>query len=340
MYQLGPPNLPGAGRSEIRVYPAQVGQSGGAGGHSGGAVPLLAIALAALLWAVAATVARDLFDAGVPPIQLVEARSVISALGLALIPAAWRSGRGKTSSPGWAVIALGISIALVNATYYIAIARLAVAVAIVLQYLGPGMVVAWTAFTRRRRPSTEVLIAVLAAFTGVVFVSEIPAGDLGAIDLIGLAAGLASAVFFAAYTLQSERAAAGFGPIGAVFRAFAAASVLWVIYQAPQGWPVALLEPRNVGKVLFVSIAGTLMPFLLYVWAVGHIRSERAVIAATLEPLFAGIVAWLWLDQILSLAQIFGGVLILSAVLWLQLRGRREEATGEGEPTPIAPPPG
>jgi len=339
MYQLGPPN-PGARRAEERrVYPAQVGQHEATGRHSGGVVPLLAVALAALLWAVAATVARDLFDAGVPPIQLVEARAVISALGLALIPAAWRATGTREAAPTWIVLALGASIALVNAAYYTAIARLAVAVAIVLQYLGPGMVVAWTAFTRRRRPPTAVLIPVLLAFAGVVFVSEVPGGELGTIDVIGLGAGLASAVFFAAYTMQSERAAARFGSVGAVFRAFAAASVIWVVYQVPQGWPQALFASENIAKVLFVGIAGTLMPFLLYVWAVGRLRSERAVIAATLEPLFAGIVAWLWLDQLLSLLQIVGGVLILAAVLWLQLSGRPEVSTSEETMRP-APPPG
>lgn len=340
MYQLGPPNLGVRREAEKRVYPAQVGQREQAGRHSGGLIPLLAIALAALLWAVAAAVARDLFDAGVPPIQLVEARAVLSALGLALIPAAWRSTGSRSAAPGWIVVALGASIALVNAAYYTAIARLAVAVAIVLQYLGPGMVVAWTAFTTRRRPSTEVSIAVLFAFVGVVFVSEVPAGDLGTIDVIGLAAGLASAVFFAAYTLQSERAAARFGPIGAVFRAFAAASVLWIAFQAPQGWPSALSDPDNVGKVFFVGLAGTLLPFLLYVWAVERIRSERAVIAATLEPLFAGIVAWLWLGQVLSLMQILGGVLILSAVLWLQLRARADDPAPEETTMRLNPPPG
>ena len=299
-----------------------MGQRGQAETHSGGLIPLLAIALAALLWAIAATVARDLFDDGVPPIQLVQARAVVSALGLALIPAAWRARGRRDSAPGWIVVALGASIALVNAAYYTAISRLAVAVAIVLQYLGPGMVVAWTAVTSRRRPSTEVLLAVVLAFTGVVLVSEVLGGELGSVDLLGLGAGLASAVFFAAYTLQSERAAARYGPIGAVFRAFAAASLLWVIYQAPQGWPRPLFESENVAKVLFVGLVGTLMPFLLYVWAVGRLRSERAVIAATLEPLFAGIVAWLWLGQVLSFMQIVGGVLILGAVLWLQLRSQ------------------
>lgn len=300
---------------------------------------MLAVAGAALLWAVAATVARDLFDAGVPPIQLVQARAVLSALGLALIPAAWASRGDRTAAPGWIVIALGVSIALVNAAYYTAISRLAVAVAIVLQYLGPGMVVAWTAFTTRKRPSADVLVAVAVAFVGVVFVSQLPAGEIGGVDLIGLGAGLASAVFFAAYTLQSERATARYGPIGAVFRAFAAASVLWVIYQAPQGWPAPLFEPANIGKVIFVGLAGTLAPFLLYVWAVGKLRSERAVIAATLEPLFAGVVAWLWLDQILSPSQVAGGVAILAAVLWLQLH-RPSVEDNPTAPRPLNPPPG
>jgi drug/metabolite transporter (DMT)-like permease len=316
-----------------------VGQQEGAETNSGPLVPLLAIALAALLWAVAATVARDLFDAGVPPIQLVEARAVLSALGLALIPAAWRSTGARSAAPGWIVVSLGASIALVNAAYYTAISRLAVAVAIVLQYLGPGMVVAWLAFRRKERPPTEIVVAVVLAFAGVVFVSEVPAGDLGSIDAIGLLAGLASAVLFAAYTMQSERAAARFGPIGAVFRAFAAAALLWVVYQLPQGWPSALFESANIGKVLFVGLAGTLAPFLLYVWAVGRIRSERAVIAATLEPLFAGFVAWLWLGQVLSLMQVLGGALILAAVMWLQLRAAAAESPA-AEATRSVPPPG
>lgn len=313
-----------------------MGQQAAETSHSAGHLPLAAIALAALLWAIAATVARDLFDSGVPPIQLVEARAVLSAAGLALLPAAWR-GRARGRGDFRWVVALGVSIALVNAAYYSAIARLAVAVAIVLQYLGPGIVVAWSALARRRRPSTDVLIAVTVAFLGIVLVSELPAGDLGAIDAIGILAGLASAALFAAYTVQSERAAGIYGPVGALLRAFASASLLWIVYQAPQGWPTALFDPDNIGKVLFVGFAGTLVPFLLYIWAVERIRSERAVIAATLEPLFAGIVAWGWLGQVLSLLQIAGGTLILGAVVSLQLGARRvAHATAK----PAAPPPG
>lgn len=294
---------------------------GRGGGHSAALVPTLAIALAALLWAVAAVLARELFDAGVPPIQLVEARAFVSAAGLALLPAAWRTrGRSGGRRTVLIVVALGVSIALVNAAYYAAIARLAVAVAIVLQYLGPAFVVAWIALRDRRLPSVATVAALGVAFTGVVLVSELPSGDFGSVNGLGLAAGLASALFFAAYTLQSERAAAHYGPIGALFRAFAAASVLWIVYQAPQGLPRELFEPDNFPKVVFVGLVGTLAPFLLYIWAIQRLHAERAVITATLEPFFAGLVAWVWLDQVLSAMQVVGAALILAGVVWVQIR--------------------
>lgn len=265
--------------------------------------------------------ARELFDAGVPPIQLVEARAFVSAAGLAMLPAAWRRRTGGTDRrTALVVIGLGVSIALVNAAYYAAIARLAVAVAIVLQYLGPAFVVAWIALRDRKMPSRATLVALVVAFAGVVLVSELPSGDIGAVDGIGLGAGLASALFFAAYTLQSERAAEHYGSVGALFRAFAAASVLWIAYQAPQGLPHELFAPDNFPKVIFVGLVGTLAPFLLYIWAVGRLQAERAVITATLEPFFAGLVAWLWLDQVLSTLQFVGAGFILAGVVWVQIR--------------------
>lgn len=280
-------------------------------------LPLGAVALAALLWALSATAARSLFDAGVTPIELVEARAVLAAAGLCLVPGAWARPRHPRASM---VVWLGVAIALVNATYYLAIARLAVAVAIVLQYTGPAVVVGWTSLVERKKPSREVLVALVLAFTGVVLVSEVLSGPLEDLNLPGIAFGLGAAVMFATYTLQSEKAQVVYGPLGALRRAFLVASAFWIVVQIPSGFPDALFERSNLAGVLFVGLGGTLAPFILYIWAVGRMRSERAVIAATLEPLFAGLVAWVWLDQVLSVLQIAGGALILAGVVVLQTR--------------------
>ena len=291
---------------------------------SGALIGLAAVAAAATLWAIAAATARTLFDDGVEPLELVQARAYISAVGLALVPAAWRKPKVPRART---VIALGLAIALVNGFYYLAIQRLDVAVALVLQYTGPAVVVAWVAFTTRKRPAPEILIALGATFAGVVLVSELLAGDIGSLSLIGIAFGLGSAVMFATYTLVSERASEFYGVLGALFRGFCAASVLWLAFQIPQGFPQALTDGDNVARVIFVGVAGTLAPFFLYLWGVERIRAERAVIAATLEPVVAGVVAWVWLGQFLSLMQLIGGTIIVVAVASLQIK--RKEAVPE-----------
>jgi drug/metabolite transporter (DMT)-like permease len=293
----------------------------------GPALGIAAIGAAAALWAIAAAVASDLFDEGVPPVELAEARSVIAALGFVVLaairhPPATRRDRARRVHP-LHLIALGLSIALVNAAYYLAIDRLPVAIAIVLQYTAPAMVVAYTAVVSRRTPSKEIVIAVVAAVVGVVLVAEVPGGDLGTLDTLGIAFGLCSAVLFATYTLLSEPAGKMWGPIEAMRRAFIVASVAWVLFQIPRGWPQELFDLDNLAQVIYVGLFGTLAPFLLYVWAIGIVRPDRATIAATLEPVLAAVVAWVWLGQDLSLMQIAGGVLVIAAVALLQLRGTR-----------------
>jgi DME family drug/metabolite transporter len=285
-----------------------------------------AIALAAAGWAGAAIVARDLFAAGVSPLQLAGARSVIAAAGLSVLHLRSPERGSRFLSPP--VVALGLAIALVNAAYYLAIDRLPVAVAIVLQYTAPALVVVWAAVVRRRMPAPEVLLALAAATTGVVLIVELIGGDVGRLDGAGVLFGFASAGLFAAYSVLSEKAGVAYGAVGAIFRAFLVASVFWVVWHIPFGWPAALFEPANVPDILFIGIAGTLVPFLLFVWAVRRVRAERASIAATLEPVLAALAAWIWLDQALSGMQIAGGLLVVAGVVTLQTRRRPELCAG------------
>lgn len=278
---------------------------------------LAAIGLAAVLWALAAVVARGLFDRGIEPLELAEARSIIALVGLALIPAARAPARHKMVG---AVIVLGCSIALVNAVYYLALDRLDVAVALVLQYTAPALVVAWVAIAARALPRPEVIAAVAVTFAGVVLLSGLLGSDVGEVNGLGIAFGLASAVMFATYTLVSEKAGEAYGVLGALARGFLAASVMWIAFQIPRGWPAELFESRNILGVVFVGVGGTLAPFILYLWGVQRVRAERAAIAATLEPIAGAVIAWVLLEQALTGVQVLGGLLCLGAVVALQLR--------------------
>ena len=283
----------------------------------------LAVAGAAVLWAVAATVAKSLFEDGVEPLELTQARAYLSLLAFACLRPWRRPAKGKVSP--WLIVALGLAITLVNAVYYIAIERLDVAIAIVVQYTAPALVVAWVAIGRRKMPAPNILIALLSAVVGVLLVVRPGSGSLADVDSVGLLAAAASAFLFAAYTLLSERAEAAYGPEGAMFRAFFVASIFWIVFQSLQGWPSALVDPDNVLRVVFVGLAGTFAPFFLYVWGLKKVRSERAVIAASLEPVAAALIAWVWLNESLGAVQIVGGVLVLAALALLQERRRPPE---------------
>jgi drug/metabolite transporter, DME family len=278
-----------------------------------------AIALAATLWALGAVVAASLFDDGVRPLELAEARSVVAALGLAVTRASWRPPIERPSSAvRRSLVVLGVCIGLVNAVYYVAIDRLPVAVALVLQYTAPAMVVVYTAARLRRRPGNEVVVAVLLALAGVALVSGVVGTDLGSVDALGVTMGLASAVLFASYTLVGENVTRTYGPLGAMFRAFSIAGSLWICWQVFNGFPHELFDLANLPRVILIGLGATLAPFLLYLWGVERVKAERAAIAATLEPVLGAVVAWILLDQSLGALQTVGGVLVIAAVILIQ----------------------
>lgn len=272
------------------------------------------------MWAIGAVVARHLFDEGVRAVELTEARAVLAAAGFALIPASWRR---PDVAQLRLVIPLGIALGLVNATYYVAVSRIPVAAALVIQYTAPALIVAWLAIGSRRAPSRDVLAAVVAALVGVIMVVDLPGSVAGRVEGLGVAVAVASAFFFASYTVLAEKAAALYGATGAMFRGFVVAAVMWTLYQAPRGVPHTLFERSNLPEVVYAGLAGTLLPFLLYAWGVRRVGAARASIVATLEPVIAAVVAWAWLDQSLTALQVAGGLLVIGAVVSLQVRRRR-----------------
>ena len=169
---------------------------------------------------------------------------------------------------------------------------------------------------------------------GAVLVSRALEG-LGALELPGLAAGLASAVLFAAYLLAAERAGRrGVEPATTLVWGFLVAVAIWAVAVPWWSWPVATLaDPAVAAAVLGVGLVGTLLPFALAVGAVRVISAATAGIAATAEPVFAAGFAWLLLGQHLTPAQLAGGALVVAGVVLAQLAAAR----GDARAGPVSP---
>ena len=306
---------------------------------------LAAVVLAAATWSLGTVGAGELLSRGVAPPELAQSRVGLPAVGFGLVhllttrrrpPRGDDRVRASASTPAggdhrvsvsrWHLVGFATALGLVMVLILLAIGRLGVAVGTVLHYLAPLLVVVWSAAVARKRPSAAVLGSAAASVLGVVMVSGALTGGVAGIDPLGVAFGLASAACFATYTVLGETVMAAYGPVHALLRGFGLAAVGWLLYQVARGWPAPLFEAGNVWLVLFVGVVGTWLPFLLFLWGVQRVRAQRAAIAATLEPVISGVIAWGVLGQALMPLQIAGAAVILTAVASLQVLAAGQDA--------------
>jgi drug/metabolite transporter (DMT)-like permease len=72
-------------------------------------------------------------------------------------------------------------------------------------------------------------------------------------------------------------------------------------------------------------VGGAILPFGLYYEGINRIRSTRASITSTLEPIMAGVFSFVFLGEVLEPLQILGGVLALAAIVLLHIRQEYDE---------------
>jgi drug/metabolite transporter (DMT)-like permease len=279
----------------------------------------LLAATAAALFALNGILARFLLDDGVSATHLSQLRSAVSFVLLAGALALANPQRLRVATADVPRLAwLGIAgLALVHATYFLAIERIPISVALVVQYLGPLLVLLWLRFVHHRTLRASLWGAVALSIVGSALVVEVY--DAGALDGAGLVAAFAAAVTFAIYLVGSERAGGRYGAFTSSAWAFGFASLFWLVVRPPWTFPYEQFTTlEHVALGLGVALLGTLVPFLLLVSSLRHLAAPRVAVVATLEPVIATVLAWIVHDEALGAAQIAGGLLVVAAVAWVQ----------------------
>lgn len=277
----------------------------------------LLVATGAAMFALGGNLARYMLDDGVSATRLSQLRSAGSLLLLVLALAATRPQLMRVRRADLPRLAfLGIcGLALVHATYYAAIDRLEIGVALVIQYMAPLLLLLWLRFRHGRQLAASLWGAVALSIAGCALV--VRAYDPGSLDGLGILYAAGAAVTFAIYMVASERAGHRHEPVTTLVWAFAFASLFWAVTQPWWDFPFSRLD-LLLG--LGVIVVGTLLPFICVVAALRHLPAARAAVAATLEPVLAAIFAWWLHDEHLAAVQLAGGALVLGAVLWVQAR--------------------
>jgi drug/metabolite transporter (DMT)-like permease len=277
---------------------------------------------AAVFWGGSATAAKLLLSSGIDVVMMVQVRVTVSAVLMCAWLAVMRPGYLRVERRDlWRFAMLGIlGVAGANVTYYTVIGEATVATAILLQYLAPVVVMAYTVATREEHLSTVKVIAAGLALAGCML--AVGAFDPGALTLTPLAAvaGAGSILTFAFLTVAPRRLLRSYSSWTTTLYAILFASAFWLVINPP--WRVVERELSGTSWAALAALAvfSILLPHSLFFAGLRHVVPSRALIISTLEPVVAIGSAAVVAGERLRAAQLVGAVCVLSAIVLLNIR--------------------
>ncbi|MFJ9642353.1 EamA family transporter [Streptomyces sp. NPDC004244] len=294
--------------------------------------------------------AKPLIEAGLDPLHMVWLR--VGGAALVLSPLAWRHRALVRRKPlllaGFGIVA----VAGVQAFYFASLSRIPVGVALLLEYLGPALLLGWIRFVQRKPVTRAAAAGAAVAVVGLASVVEVWAGLK--LDALGVLLGLCAACCQAFYFVFADQGADGEDapdPIGVIAYGMLVGALVMTAIARPWeiDWQVlggeALMGDTPVPAPLllaWVVLVATVFAYLTGVVSVRSLSPQVAAVVAFLEAVVATVFAWILLGEHLSTPQVIGGALVLGGAFIAQTarpaptpaEGRADEAE-ELVPVPV-----
>ncbi|MEV6205937.1 EamA family transporter [Kitasatospora sp. NPDC051914] len=284
-----------------------------------GSLGLSLALLSAFAFGGSGTAAKPLIEAGLSPLHVVWLR--VAGAALVLLPLAYRHRAALRQRPGLLVGFGLLAVAGVQACYFAAISRIPVGVALLIEYLGPPLLLAYVRFVQRKPVSRAAAIGAAVAVTGLACVVEVWNG-LG-FDALGVLFALGAACCQVGYFVLADAGRRGERPIDPIavsaFGLLIGAVVLtaftrpWEADWSLLGGSVSM-NGHSLPALLpaaWMVLVATVLAYLTGVVAVQHLSPPVAGVVANLEAVVATVLAWVLLGEHLGTPQLLGGLLVL-----------------------------
>jgi drug/metabolite transporter (DMT)-like permease len=287
----------------------------------------LALILAAVMFASNGVAAKLLLTESISAWRLAQARSIATFLILAIY-VAWKAPKtfkikGRELPR---LILLGIiGIAAVQGLYFLAISRLPVGIALLIEFTSPVWIVLYLRFVRKKQVPKEMWLALFLALFGLAFVAQVWEGLT--LDGIGLIAAIAAAFAVAFFFLAGENMTNTRDNQSGTMWAFGFAALAWSVILPIWNFPVGVLTnslplagPLSSYSapgwliILYVVVIGTVFPYLFVINGLKNLKASTTSAFGMLEPIFAGIFAWTWFNESLNLIQLIGCAIVIAGI--------------------------
>ena len=293
---------------------------------------LALVVVGAVLFVQNAGVSRVALRAGVDPASLTSIRVTGTVLVLLVVAAVFRRDALRPPRGRLAVLIVAhglFGVAALQWTYFVAIDRLPVGMALLLEYQAPLLVALWARFVQREQVRRRLWLGLALAWGGLAAATGIWRGL--EVDAVGIAAGLGAAVCFAAYFLIGEHGVGLLDPLRVILWSFLCAAVALNVVHPVTSLPVGLLDDRvsllgRLGEhtapvwtvLVWIIVVGTVFPFGVELVALRHLRATTVTMVAMLEPIGVSALGWVWFAESLDAVALVGGVAVVAGIVLAQ----------------------
>jgi len=215
--------------------------------------------------------------------------------------------------------------AIVQFGYFIAISRMHVSMALIIEFTAPIWIVLWIKYVRKSFVPKDMWVAISLAFIGMLLLAQVWKGMT--LDTLGVVAAFLDAFALATYFILGERLAHSRPTASLNALGFGIASAIWAIAFPLWTFPTEIftqtinlggpLESHNApgwALLLWVVVLGTILPYLCVLAGIKLLSASTSSVIGMLEPVFAGVFAWIWIGESWSAIQLVGGAIVIVGI--------------------------
>jgi drug/metabolite transporter (DMT)-like permease len=216
--------------------------------------------------------------------------------------------------------------AMVQLGYFIGISRgVPLSLVLIIEFTAPIWIVLWIKFVRKSVVAKDMWVAIALSLLGLIMVAKVWQGF--AFDLIGSFGALGAALALAVYFLMSQSQGTKRSAQAMVVWGMGIAGLFWSLVLPIWKFPTEIFttEINLQGRfsdysapgwllIAYIIIFGTMVPYLFVVGGIRRLSASTSSVIGMMEPVLAGVFAWVWLSQSWSAIQLAGGAIVLIGI--------------------------
>jgi drug/metabolite transporter, DME family len=280
---------------------------------------LLLIVLTAVLWGTVGTAVQFIYGlVETNPLSIGFFRLLFSVP--VLLAACWHTlGRRMfhiTPRDLGHMLLMGAFMAFYQVCYFASIARVGVAIAVLVTLCtAPVMVALLSALLLRERLTGAIVLALACALAGTAMLIWVGPETGGARrdTLAGVLLALGSAFGYTMLTLYSRTLSGRYHPLQPITIGFAAGALLLLPFALATGFVISY-PAGGWALLLYLGLVPTALAYVLFLTGMRSVTATVASIATLIEPLTSTLLAWLLFGEQLGPLGVFGAALLLGAI--------------------------